>query len=267
MRKKERRKCGAEITVSCSTFVLFYFRRGLSYLIGVAAFLLKAQFHVPNEHLFFHKYSCCSWDSLDKLQLIWKSWKSLSCGVVCLSICISCPFLSESPPAMDWRLVSISLSTETPLPCVTSHFYSNDYLGFGLFTFGSPNPHSWEHTLIFLSCQSGLTKRSSGARLSWDLQKQEWIVGPVCNRSYWNGGIRMKVFSKRGHIQSIYVTGDKTAMCLGFLDLVPFSDWKYHSFWTAEQQEIQAKWASIFQILSGQSFWAEKKGTAGKSES
>lgn len=77
----------------------------------------------------------------------------------------------------------------------------------------------------------------------------------------------MKVFSKRGCILYIYVIGDTTAMCLGFLDFVSFSDWKSHSFWTAECGEIQAKQACIFQILSGQSFWADKEGTAGKSES
>lgn len=77
----------------------------------------------------------------------------------------------------------------------------------------------------------------------------------------------MKVFSRGRCIQSIYVVRDATAVCLGFVDLVSFSDWKYHSFWTAEHREIQAKWTCIFQILCGQSFWAEKEGTACKSES
>lgn len=67
-------------------------------------------------------------------------------------------------------------------------------------------------------------------------------------------------------MQSICVERDKAAMCLSSVDLVSFSDWKFHS-WTVEHLEIQAKWTCIFQILSGQSFWAEKEGTAGKSES
>lgn len=54
---------------------------------------------------------------------------------------------------------------------------------------------------------------------------------------------------------------------MGFVDLASFSDWKYYSFWTAEHLEIHAKWGCIFQILFGQSFWAEKEDTAGKSES
>lgn len=76
----------------------------------------------------------------------------------------------------------------------------------------------------------------------------------------------MKVFSKRGCVQPIYPVRDTTAMCLGFLDFVSYH-WKYHSFWAAEHRERQAKWACTFQILSGQSFWAEKEGTAGKCES
>ena len=77
----------------------------------------------------------------------------------------------------------------------------------------------------------------------------------------------MKVSSKGACIQSICVGRDTAVMCLGFVNLVSFSDWKYHSFWTAEHLEIQAKWTCIFQILSEQTFWAEKEDTAGKSES
>lgn len=77
----------------------------------------------------------------------------------------------------------------------------------------------------------------------------------------------MKVSSKGAHIQSISVGRGTAVMCMGFVDLVSFSDWKYYFFWTAEHLEIHAKWACIFQILSGQSFWAEKEDTAGKSES
>lgn len=77
----------------------------------------------------------------------------------------------------------------------------------------------------------------------------------------------MKVSSKGVRIQSICVGRDTAVMCLGFVDLVSFSDWKYHSFWTAEYLQIQAKWTCIFQIMSGQSFWAEKEDMAGKSGS
>lgn len=77
----------------------------------------------------------------------------------------------------------------------------------------------------------------------------------------------MKVSSKRACIQSICVGRGTAVMCLDFVGLVSCSDWKYHSFWTAEHLEIQAKWTCIFQILSGRNFWAGKEDTSGKSES
>lgn len=167
---------GVEITFSCSIFVFnYYIGREFSYLTGVAAFLLKLR------HSFMFPRNIFSTTNTPAA-LGQEGWlgqtaayleiMSLTCGVVCFSVYTSCPFISESSPAMNFRLVSISLSTS--MYDQTPHFsILITVWGLGLLLV-LQTPQLQTHS-YFLSCQSGLTNRSSGERPSWDLKKQERI--------------------------------------------------------------------------------------------